>query len=137
MSLTLSAAVVLLKSHDLLVEVINRREVEFQDIAYDSRKVHEPGTLFFCKGANFDVTYLQKAILSGAVAYVAKEDLHQLTVGLIVRDEQKAMALLSAPSTTSRKMTSLWLGLPGPRGRRPLPTLPLTPWRPAPTRRWP
>lgn len=40
-------------------------------VSCDSRDV-QPGTLFICKGAAFDVRYLEDACAAGAVAYVAE-----------------------------------------------------------------
>lgn len=45
--------------------------VEPRSLAYDSRKVGD-GTLFFCKGNNFNPKYLESAIEAGASAFMSE-----------------------------------------------------------------
>ncbi len=60
----------LLEEEFLLSELTNSK-VEY--ISYNSQDVRE-GTLFVCKGNNFQVKYLEQAIKSGAIAYVSEVD---------------------------------------------------------------
>ncbi|WP_282708593.1 UDP-N-acetylmuramoyl-L-alanyl-D-glutamate--2,6-diaminopimelate ligase [Ligilactobacillus sp. Marseille-Q7487] len=96
MSLTVSQAMMLLKEHQLLVQSYDISEdMQFQKLAYDSRKV-EAKTLFFCKGA-FVLDYLEMAKKQGASAYVAQTYYPDVALpALIVSDVQKALAVLSA-----------------------------------------
>lgn len=61
-----------IKKHNLLKEIIFHNQwytnvpgdnglAEIQHITYDSRDIKE-NTLFFCKGANFHLSYLEQAI---------------------------------------------------------------------------
>ena len=51
-------------------------EAEITGLSCDSRTV-APGTLFVCKGAAFKPEYLEKAIESGAAAYVSGPDIRR------------------------------------------------------------
>lgn len=96
MELHITPALALLREHHLLDHVSNLRDFTATGVAYDSRKV-EPGTLFFCKG-NFLPAYLASARDRGAIAYVAEQEYAEggNLPAIIVKDEQKAMALLGA-----------------------------------------
>lgn len=66
----------------------------FTDITYDSRQV-QPGSLFICKGRQFKEDYLTMALNSGAVAYLAEQHYEVDALGIVVKDIQKAMALVA------------------------------------------
>lgn len=75
--------------------------VEPRSLAYDSRKVGD-GTLFFCKGNNFNPKYLESAIEAGASAFMSELVYHdelstaaQAVPQIIVTDIQKAMATVA------------------------------------------
>lgn len=96
MELHVTPALALLREHHLLDHVSNLTDFTATNVSYDSRKV-TPGTLFFCKG-NFVPKYLASAKEKGAIAYVAEREYPegQGLPAIIVKDEQKAMALLGA-----------------------------------------
>ncbi|MBB1078467.1 UDP-N-acetylmuramoyl-L-alanyl-D-glutamate--2,6-diaminopimelate ligase [Limosilactobacillus sp. STM2_1] len=96
MELHITPALALLREHHLLDHVSNLTDFTATSVSYDSRKV-QPGTLFFCKG-NFQPQYLASARENGAIAYVAEKEHPEGgdIPAIIVRDEQKAMALLGA-----------------------------------------
>lgn len=105
MSLTLAEAHRLLLEKNLLKEYVLPTgwhispealpNKTFQQISYDSRQT-DAETLFFCKGLNFKVAYLEAAIANGLEVYVAEEPFAvAATCGLIVTDIRKAMAVLS------------------------------------------
>ncbi|WP_373841540.1 UDP-N-acetylmuramoyl-L-alanyl-D-glutamate--2,6-diaminopimelate ligase [Limosilactobacillus sp.] len=96
MELHVTPALALLREHHLLDHVSNLTDFTATAVSYDSRQV-KPGTLFFCKG-NFLPKYLAMAKEKGAIAYVAEQEYPtgQGLPAIIVRDEQKAMALLGA-----------------------------------------
>jgi len=62
------------KENLLLKENISKelKEKEINNVTYDSRAV-EDNTLFLCKGSKFKIEYLESALKSGAIAYVAEE----------------------------------------------------------------
>ncbi|MDA9470491.1 UDP-N-acetylmuramoylalanyl-D-glutamate--L- lysine ligase [Enterococcus sp. 5H] len=67
----------------------------FNALSYDSRIVNST-TLFFCKGMNFKSDYLEDAVKLGLEVYVAETPYDvSATVGIIVTDIKKAMAVLS------------------------------------------
>ena len=96
MELHVTPALTLLREHHLLDHTNNLTDFTATKVSYDSRKV-EPGTLFFCKG-NFLPKYLTMAKEKGAVAYVAEQEYPEGgdLPAIIVKDEQKSMALLGA-----------------------------------------
>ena len=64
-------------------------------VAYDSRQV-VPGTLFLCKGAHFQVEYLQAAREKGAMAYVSQTPYPQVDLPcILVPDMRLAIAPLA------------------------------------------
>ncbi|MFT8744501.1 MAG: Mur ligase family protein, partial [Lentilactobacillus hilgardii] len=86
----------LLKEHDLLVKSqFSRLDQSFQSVAYNSKVVSD-NCLFFCKG-NFREAYLADAQQRGASGYVSEKQYHNVTIpGIIVKNIQKSMSLLSA-----------------------------------------
>ena len=66
-----------------------------RDITYDSRDIKE-NTLFFCKGANFHLSYLEQAIKDGATCYISETpyEVDENVLGIIVTDVKKPWLLL-------------------------------------------
>lgn len=96
-----------IKKHNLLKEIIFHNQwhmnvpvdnglEEIQHITYDSRDIKE-NTLFFCKGANFHLSYLEQAIKDGATCYISETpyEVDENVLGIIVTDVKKAMAVVS------------------------------------------
>ncbi|WP_260150350.1 UDP-N-acetylmuramoyl-L-alanyl-D-glutamate--2,6-diaminopimelate ligase [Lentilactobacillus hilgardii] len=94
--ITVDEVLMLLKEHDLLVKSqFSRLDQSFQSIAYNSKVVSD-NCLFFCKG-NFREAYLADAQQRGASGYVSEKQYHNVTIpGIIVKNIQKSMSLLSA-----------------------------------------
>lgn len=66
-----------------------------KDISYDSRNI-TADTLFFCKGLNFKEDYLINAVQAGLELYISETPYDvPATLGIIVTDIRKAMAVLS------------------------------------------
>lgn len=99
MAISIDACILILKEHHLLKSsaIQDTLPLKMTYASYDSRKV-EVDTLFFCKGKGFRPTYLTMAKSNGAVCYVAEQPYPEGNGmhALIVRDVQKAMAVLSA-----------------------------------------
>lgn len=64
------------------------------NLAMDSRAV-TPGTLFFCKGAQFKPEYLKQAVAAGAIAYVSETPYDVAIPGLIVSDIRRVMPVIA------------------------------------------
>ncbi len=94
MSSSLKKIKKLLEENNLLIDC-KIDETFIEGISYDSREV-KSNFLFFCKGANYKVEYLKKAIDSGAVCYISEKKYDSNINFLIVSDIRKAMALVSA-----------------------------------------
>ena len=77
-----------------LVEVIHNfnveNDVEISALSCDSRECGR-GTLFFTKGVNFKAEYLDKAVESGACAYVSEKDYGVSIPVIIVGNLRKVM----------------------------------------------
>lgn len=86
----------LLKEHDLLVadDLNDDLDTKYEQITYDSRQVTDK-TLFFCKG-NFKAEFLVSARDNGAGAYVSEKRYDIDLPAIIVKNIQKAMAVLGA-----------------------------------------
>ncbi len=99
-------------------KIIGNGEVEVTGIAYDSRKVKK-GDLFFCiKGYSADGhRYAQKAVEAGAVCLMVSEVLDLDVVQIVVEDDRKAMAVISAAfyGKPAEKLTMI--GVTGTSGK--------------------
>jgi len=109
-----------LKKENLLIEeniLKELKEIEIENVTYDSRKVNE-NTLFLCKGSNFKIEYLESALNSGAVAYVAEE---QYKLGdkpyIIVNNIRRAIALLLKLYNNNSQEKINMIGITGTKGK--------------------
>lgn len=90
----LSEIIELLKKENILIEAIENDDIDIEDIRYDSRQVTK-NTLFFCKGAHFDVKYLEDAIENGAGVYISEAKYDYDIPYIIVNDIRKAMYVVA------------------------------------------
>ncbi|MTD41928.1 UDP-N-acetylmuramoyl-L-alanyl-D-glutamate--L-lysine ligase [Erwinia sp. CPCC 100877] len=89
----------------------------FQTLSYDSRQVNSD-TLFFCKGLNFKAEYLEKAVADGLEVYVAEQPYEvNATLGIIVTDIKKAMAVLSMAFYNYPQNKLKLIGFTGTKGK--------------------
>lgn len=88
-----SEIVEILRENELLVEAKDQ-ELEIEDINYDSRNVKK-NTLFFCKGAHFEVKYLEVAINREAGAYISEIKYDYDIPYIIVKDIRVAMYVVA------------------------------------------
>jgi UDP-N-acetylmuramoyl-L-alanyl-D-glutamate-L-lysine ligase len=74
----------------------NLAQIKINDLSYDSRKISRD-TLFFVKGLNFKIEYLEAAVEAGLVFFVAEKILSDVgnAVWIIVKDVGRALALVS------------------------------------------
>lgn len=91
--------------------------------ACDSRAV-QPGHLFVCKGAHFDVRYLQAALEAGACGYLCDTTLAQRLAdeapsvpALITSDVRSAMALVAAEAWGHPDQRMHVAGITGTKGK--------------------
>lgn len=82
----------LIVENDISGETLCNKNISL--VTCDSRAVI-PGTLFICKGAHFDVSYLRGAGKAGAVCYISESRYDVDIPGIIVSDVRLAMALLA------------------------------------------
>lgn len=104
MTINLKEIEVLLKNEHLLKEFVTEdgwyfnlpnEDKAITHLSYDSRDISSE-TLFFCKGLNFKEEYLEKAVAEGLQFYVSEMPYNvSNTLGIIVTDIRKAMALIS------------------------------------------
>ncbi len=95
--LKLSGAVKVLKENDLLKEFVTGKEdKQVEKISYNSKDVIN-GTLFICKGNNFNNRYLDEALNKGAFCYVSEKIYPEFDVEyILVNDIRKTLAVLAA-----------------------------------------
>ena len=100
---------------DNLTDEIKNKNVEV--FTHDSREVKN-NTLFLCKGANFKKEFLEKALDSGAFAYVCEETYKEYGKPfIIVSDIRKALAVLSALFTNYPENEINMIGITGTKGK--------------------
>lgn len=86
-------------------------------ISSDSTEV-VPGTLFICKGAAFKRTYLEDAVVRGALAYVAEESYAGVDVPCLqVCDVRRAMALIAVAYYGDPSSQLPIIGITGTKGK--------------------
>lgn len=78
---------------DLLLESNLDPNTVIENLSYNSKEVGE-NCLFLCKGANFQLSYLEEAQSRGAICYVATEKLLNNSQYLLVSDMRLAMGKL-------------------------------------------
>ena len=109
-----------LKKENLLTkenisEILNEKEIE--NVTYDSRAVKE-NTLFICKGSNFKIDYLERALNSGAIAYVSEEQYKLKDKPyIIVNNIRKAIAVLLKLYYNNPQNEINMIGLTGTKGK--------------------
>lgn len=110
----------LLKKENLLIEENIPKKIKdgiIEKVTYDSRKV-EKNTLFICKGANFKLEYLEKALLTGAIAYVAEEKFKiEDKPYIIVNNIRRAMAILTSFYNDNPQNKINMIGITGTKGK--------------------
>lgn len=89
----------------------------FDALSYDSRTVSS-NTLFFCKGINFKPEYLENAVAAGLDIYIAEQPYDvPATLGIIVTDIKKAMAILSMTFYDYPQNKLKLIGFTGTKGK--------------------
>ncbi len=94
-------------------------QVQFEGIAYDSRKV-VPGNVFVCiTGYRFDGhAYAGEAVGAGAVAVICERQIPGLTIPqIIVPDSRKALALAAAAYWSHPTQQLRLIGVTGTNGK--------------------
>ncbi|NLJ70905.1 MAG: UDP-N-acetylmuramyl-tripeptide synthetase [Clostridiaceae bacterium] len=94
----------------------NAANITIKKITFDSRQV-EPGTLFFCKGANFKKQYLLDAQAKGAVAYISEVDYKIELPRIIVKDIRLAMSYLGKEFYNQPDRKLKLIGVTGSKGK--------------------
>lgn len=83
-----------LKEHDLLI-TSPKTALKIDYVTYNSKDVKK-NTLFICKGVMFKEEYLEEAFKNGAVLYVSEKKYNVKLPCLIVKDERKALSIISS-----------------------------------------
>lgn len=107
-----------LKKEGLLTEYSLKENLPVSSVTYDSRKVEE-GALFICKGAHFNVKYLEGAIEKGAVCYVSEnnyEGYNDISY-IIVNDIRRAMSVLALSFYGNLSEKIKMIGITGTKGK--------------------
>lgn len=109
-----------LKKENLLIEenILDKlKEKEINNVTYDSRRVQE-NTLFLCKGSNFKIEYLEKALNSGAIAYVSEKQYKLKDKPyIIVKNIRRTMAILARLFNNNPQNEINMIGITGTKGK--------------------
>lgn len=120
----ISEFIIRLREEGLLTMWQGDADLLISDIQYDSRKCC-PGSLFLCKGATFEPTYITKAKEAGAVAYLAVRpfDEGEALTALIVSDIRRALAVAADVFFESPWKKLHMIGVTGTKGKSTTVTL--------------
>ena len=120
----ISEFIIRLREEGLLTMWQGDMDLVIEDIQYDSRKCG-PNTLFLCKGATFDPSYITKAEEAGAVAYMAIRpfDEGEELTALIVNDIRRALAVAADVFFESPWKKLHMIGVTGTKGKSTTVTL--------------
>ena len=92
-------------------------EKKFHKLSYDSREA-DADTLFFCKGNNFQVRYLEQALQTGLACYIAEQPYEvDAALAIIVTDIRKALAVLSMAFYDYPQNKLKLIGITGTKGK--------------------
>lgn len=92
-------------------------EKNFHKLSYDSREA-DADTLFFCKGNNFQVRYLEQALQTGLTCYIAEQPYEvDAALAIIVTDIRKALAVLSMAFYDYPQNKLKLIGITGTKGK--------------------
>ncbi|EEH63955.1 UDP-N-acetylmuramoyl-L-alanyl-D-glutamate--2,6-diaminopimelate ligase [Gleimia coleocanis DSM 15436] len=88
----------------------------FTQVSYNSKKVI-PGALFVCKGAKFNVAYLEEAIENGALAYISEVAYPVAAAWIQVKDIRVAIPKLANAFYTTPFAAFQLTGITGTKGK--------------------
>lgn len=109
----------LLSRHQLLQKPVSMGDFSrlVSLVSCDSRSV-VPGTLFLCKGAHFNVSYLQNAADAGAFAYLSEKEYPEVLLPcILVTDIRAAMSLLADFYYEAPSRSLSVVGITGTKGK--------------------
>lgn len=120
----ISEFIIRLREEGLLTMWQGDMDLVIEDIQYDSRKCGA-NTLFLCKGATFEPSYITKAKEAGAVAYLAIRpfDEGEELTALIVNDIRRALAVAADVFFESPWKKLHMIGVTGTKGKSTTVTL--------------
>ena len=120
----ISEFIIRLREEGLLTMWQGDMDLVIEDIQYDSRKCGA-NTLFLCKGATFEPSYITKAKEAGAVAYLAIRpfDEGEELTALIVNDIRRALAVVADVFFESPWKKLHMIGVTGTKGKSTTVTL--------------
>lgn len=120
----ISEFIIRLREEGLLTMWQGDMDLVIEDIQYDSRKCGA-NTLFLCKGATFESSYITKAKEAGAVAYLAIRpfDEGEELTALIVNDIRRALAVAADVFFESPWKKLHMIGVTGTKGKSTTVTL--------------
>lgn len=120
----ISEFIIRLREEGLLTMWQGDMDLVIEDIQYDSRKCGA-NSLFLCKGATFEPSYITKAKEAGAVAYLAIRpfDEGEELTALIVNDIRRALAVAADVFFESPWKKLHMIGVTGTKGKSTTVTL--------------
>ncbi len=95
----------------------NMKDIEVKDITYNSKAATE-NSVFFVKGANFKVEYIEDAIARGAILVVAEKEYDIQNAGLVVVPNIRHAMVVCAEEFFGKAYSKIkMVGLTGTKGK--------------------
>lgn len=88
----------------------------FSSISYNSKNTTS-GALFICKGAKFNVAYLEEALANGATAYLSEVKYPVTAPALIVKDVRQALPVVAQTFWRNPNEAFQLTGITGTKGK--------------------
>ncbi len=106
----------ILEKNNLIVysKLTNNYEINY--LSFNSKDIKN-NTLFFCKGEEFTIKYLNEAIKKGSNIYISEKKHNVNSQYIIVKDIQKAMATISAFYYEYAYKDLTLIGITGTKGK--------------------
>lgn len=114
--ITVKQVIQLLSKEKILLDNNCDEDTKIEYVSYDSRNI-KANTMFFCKGEHYKTEYLDQAISNGAVVYVSEEKYSTNSQYIIVKDIQKAMAIVSSAFFEYSFRDLETIGITGTKGK--------------------
>lgn len=114
--ITVKQAIQLLSDEKILLDNNCNEDTKIEYLSYDSRNI-KTNTMFFCKGEHYKTEYLDQAISNGAVVYVSEEKYSTNSQYIVVKDIQKAMAIISSAFYEYSFRDLETIGITGTKGK--------------------
>ncbi len=106
----------ILEKNNLISSSKINNNIEINYLSFNSKDIKD-NTLFFCKGDNFTINYLTEAKEKGSNIYISEKKYNINMPYIIVKDIQKAMAVIAAFYYEYAYSDLILVGITGTKGK--------------------